>query len=151
MFRQSINKSKTPRIGARLPNRRRAFSLLEVLILVSVIAIIGAAVGRSLQAVAATPVKNDQAFQIETQLISKMESLRATASANFAALDPSTATGLYSDTVTIANITYQRNVTVSYVDPTSAGPADTASVTTCKRVTVTCGGQTLSLFVTQGG
>ena len=136
---------------ARRPVRRRAFSLIEVLVLVSVIAIVGAAVGRSLQAVAATPVKNDQAFQIETQLISKMETLRAMASSNFGSLIPSTATGLYSDTVTIANATYQRNVIVAYVDPNSAGPADTASVTTCKRITVTCGGQTLSLFVTQGG
>jgi type II secretory pathway pseudopilin PulG len=150
------------RIPSPGSSRRRAFSLIEVLILVAVIAVIGAAAGRVLQTVASTPVKNDQAFQIETQLISKMETLRALASSNYAALDPSTATSLYSDTFTISGTTYQRTVTVAYLDATSmntstsaSGPSDSATPPLthpyCKHITVSCAGQSLSDFITEGG
>jgi len=120
----------------------RGFSLLEVLVLVVVIAIVGAAAGRALQTVARTPVLTDQTFQLETQLISKMESIRAMTFDNIAVGSPNST---LSDIVTVSGTTYQRIVTVALADANGDGSAEA----TFKIITVTCGGQSISTMITR--
>ena len=118
----------------------RAFSLLEVLILVVVLAIVGVAAGRALQNLAYTPVKADQTFQIETQLVSKMEAIR---SMPFDTIVVGSPNATLSDIITVGSSNYQRTVTVALADGNGDGLADA----TFKQITVTCGGQTISTYV----
>ena len=120
--------------------RSRAFSLVEVLVLVAVIGIVGAAAGRALQAVVATPVKNDRTFQIETQLISKLEYIR---SLNFNGIMIGSPSSTLSDIVTISGANYQRIVNVSFADANGDGVADVDF----KLVTVTIGDQSVSTYI----
>lgn len=128
--------------GAARSGRGRGFSLMEVLILVAVIAVVGAAAGRALQVVARTPVLTDQNYQIETQLISKMEEIRAMTFDNIAVGSPNST---LSDIVTISGTSYQRTVTVALADANGDGSAEA----NFKQITVTCGGQTISTLITR--
>jgi Tfp pilus assembly protein PilV len=120
----------------------RGFSLLEVLVLVVVIAIVGVAAGQALVNVARTPVAADQNFQIETQLISKMEDIRAMSFDSVAVGSPNST---LSDIVTIAGTDYQRTVTVTLADANGDGLAEAGF----KAITVTCGGQTVSTLISR--
>ena len=105
---------------ARPPEGRpaRAFSLIEVLVLVVVLGIVGAAAGRALQAVVRTPVLTDQSFQLETQIVSKMEDIRAKSFDSVAVGSPN---ATLSDIVTVGGVNYQRTVTVAYADADGNG------------------------------
>lgn len=121
---------------------RRAFSLLEVLVLVVVIGIVGAAAGRALQAVCRTPVLTDQTYQLETQLISKMEAIRAMTFDSIAVGSPN---ATLTDMVTVSGTNYQRTVTVALADANGDGLAEN----NFKLITVTCGGQSISTLITR--
>jgi prepilin-type N-terminal cleavage/methylation domain-containing protein len=121
-------------------NRRRGFSLVEVLILVAVLGIVGAAAGRALQAAAKMPVTTENNLEIETALITKMESIRALAFANIAVGAPN---ATLSDTVTIGGTSYARTVTVALADANGDGNAES----TFKTITVTCNGMTVTTQV----
>jgi prepilin-type N-terminal cleavage/methylation domain-containing protein len=121
---------------------RRGFSLIEVLVLVAVIGIVGAAAGRALQNIARTPVSSDQNFQVETQLISKMEAIRAMGFDSIAVGSPN---GTLTDSVTIGGTSYTRTVTVALADVNGDGAAE-ANV---KVITVTCGAQTVTTLISK--
>src|ERR1035437_1492517 len=129
------DEKEAPPPGSQKPGARRparGFSLMEVLLLVVVLGIVGAAAGQALQAVAKVPSQTDTVFQIETQMISKMEQIRSMTFDNVP-----TGTGL-SDTVQIAGMSYNRTVTVALADPNGGGAS-----ATFKQVTVACGGQSV--------
>ena len=125
---------------ANISPAHRGFSLMEVLVLVVVIAIVGAGAGRALQTVARTPVITDQTYQVETQLISKMESIRAMTFDSIAVGSPNSS---LSDIIVVSGTNYQRTVTVALADANGDGTADN----TFKRITVTCGGQTITTLI----
>ena len=116
---------------------------MEVLVMVVVLGIVGAAAGQALQAMARTPVAADETFQIETQIISKMEELRCQ---TFAAV----VVGSTNSTVSIGDATvggavkyYQMTVVVSLADANGDGVADA----TLKQISITCGGQTMTTLI----
>ena len=121
---------------------RGGFSLMEVLLLVVILGIVGAAAGRALQAVAKVPGQNEQNFQIETLLISKMEQIRSMSFDTIAVGSPSST---LSDTVTVANTSYPRTVTVALAD----GNGDGFAETTFKQITVSCGGQSVTTLISR--
>ena len=123
-------------------NAGRGFSLMEVMVLVVVIAIVGAAAGQALQAVCRTPVMTDRNYQIETQLISKMEAIRAM---GFNAIAVGNPNATLSDIVSVAGTDYQRTVTVALADANGDGTAEA----NFKMVTVTCGSQSVSTLVSR--
>jgi Tfp pilus assembly protein PilV len=57
---------------------RRGYTLVEALLLVTILAITGTGIGQALMAVAHAPYADEQEMLIETQLLSEMEALRAT-------------------------------------------------------------------------
>jgi hypothetical protein len=123
--------------------RRQAFSLMEVLVLVVVLGIVAASAGRALQAVARTPVTTDEVFQIETQMISKMEELRCSA---FDAL----LVGTTNNTISIGDLNipgaakyHQMTVTIELGDPDANGITDA----TFKQLTVSVAGQSITTLV----
>jgi len=131
---------KNKRIHSRA---RRGFSLMEVLVLVVVLGIVGAAAGQALQAMARTPVAADETFQIETQIISKMEELRALSFASVV-VGATTSTVSIGDASVGGNVKYyQMTVTISLADANGDGIADA----TMKQISVTCGGQTMTTMI----
>ena len=116
---------------------------MEVLILVTVIGIVGAAAGRALQAVVDTPVRNDQDFQVETQLISQLEALRAKPFG-----DPALTPGSSTTTFAVGSLNYIMTTTVALGDPTQYDPTS-GSNANCKVITVTCAGQSVCSMITQ--
>jgi hypothetical protein len=128
----------------RTHHRRRAFSLMEVLILVVVLGIVAAAAGRALQAVARTPVTTDEIFQLETQMISKMEELRAQPFDTLI-VGPGTVS-----TVTVGNApgtvkTYQMTVEIALADADGNGLPEA----NFKQVKVSLAGQSITTLVTK--
>jgi hypothetical protein len=115
---------------------------MECLLLVAIMGIMAVASGQALQTIAKSPGQNDQAFQIETQLLSKMESIRAM---SFDGISLGSPNSTLSDSVIVSGQTYQRTVNVALVDGTGDGVADV----NLKQVTVTCGGQSVSTLVTR--
>src|SRR4051794_27466016 len=57
---------------------RRAYTLVEALLLVTILAVTGTGVGQALLSVAHVPAADEREVLIETQLLSQMETLRAT-------------------------------------------------------------------------
>ena len=114
----------------------RGFSLMEVLLLVVVLGIVGGAAGQALQSVAKVPVQADLDLQIETQLISKMESIRSLP------FDSVTVGNLSSltDTVMMNNAQYTRAVTVALADANGDGMTEA----TFKQVTIVCSGHSIN-------
>ena len=122
--------------------RHKGFSLMEVLMLVVVLGIVGAAAGQALRAVERAPVQNDQNFQIETQLISKMEAIRAMTFDNIAVGSPNSD---LSGWVTVGTSSYQCIVTVALADPNGGSSPQN----NFKQITVTCGGQSVTTCITR--
>ena len=147
-----MNKTMQQDRKSRLPRRRRGFTLLEVLLLVGVLGVVGAAAGQAMQVAAKIPSETDMHFQIETRLISKMEEIRAMQFDAIAVGNPST----LSDEVPIGpkDLRYDRRVVVSFADPGNGLALEAyraSSVDTFKKVTVTCGGQSATIFITKYG
>src|SRR5580698_9007270 len=90
------------RVSALGGGASRAFSLIEAMILVTILGIVGAGAGIGLQSTIHTPKAVDNIVAINAGIVSAMETMRANALSNFAGL-----TG-YSDTVTINLKTYPR-------------------------------------------
>jgi type II secretory pathway pseudopilin PulG len=118
------------------------FSLMEVLLLVAVLGIVGAATGKALIAIAKVAPQNDISYQLETRLISKMEEIRSMA---FDAVAVGSPNSTLSDSVTVLNVAYPRTVTVALADGNGDGTADS----TFKQVTVTCGGRSISTLISK--
>src|SRR5690348_14185310 len=118
---------------------QRGFTLLEAMVLMVVLSIVAVGVGVGLQSISRVPTANNLRLAVNSALISKMEELRAT---TFTALTVGTS---LSDTVTLGNTTYTRNVTIATADANSDGTLDSDY----KVVTVTVNGQSLTMWVTQ--
>ncbi|GEM_PF-2234199 len=133
---------KPSRAVRRKTAHRRAFSLLECLMLVVILGIIGVAAGNALQNVAKSPGITNQSLQIETQLISKMEQIRSLPFDSVAIGNPN---ATLSDYVTIGNALYQRTVVVAQADANGDGMADV----NFKSINVTCGGQSITTYISK--
>jgi hypothetical protein len=124
---RAVKKSSFPRRAAR-----RGLSLLETLMLVTILGIVGAGSGLALQTVAKTPSQTDTALTAEATLVSKMEQMK---SVSFDNLTIGDGISPYS-TSTI-------RVSVAYWDPTGGNSPST----NFKRVTVTSNGVSLMTLV----
>jgi hypothetical protein len=118
---------------------------MEVLVLVVVLGIVAAAAGRALQAVARAPVTTDEVFQLETQMISKMEELRAQ---TFDSL----IVGSTQSTISIGDLNipgaaryHQMTVAIALADADSNGIVDA----NFKQITVSVAGQSITTLVTR--
>jgi prepilin-type N-terminal cleavage/methylation domain-containing protein len=120
--------------------RKRGFSLMEVLMLVAILGIVGAAAGKALTAMAKIPGQTDVSYQLETRLVSKLEQIRALPFDSVAVGSPNST---LSDTVVVSNTTYPRTVTVDFADGDGNGSADS----TFKQITVTCAGRSVSTLI----
>ena len=118
---------------------RHALTLLECLILITVLGIMSLGFGIALQSSAHIPDGVDQRMAVHTFLVEKMEDL---ASLDFATISANN--GL-SDTVSVNGQTLPRTVTVAPIDADGGGTADADFL----EVTVTIGGQFLKTRVTQ--
>jgi len=119
--------------------QRRALTLLECLILVTVLGIMSLGFGIALQSSAHIPDGVDQRLAIHTFLVEKMEDI---ASLDFPTISANN--GL-SDTVSVNGQNLARTVTVASIDADGNGTADADFL----EVTVTIGGQFLKTRVTQ--
>jgi type II secretory pathway pseudopilin PulG len=126
----------------RHAKKSKGFSLVEVLLLVVVLGIVGAAAGRALQVIAKVPDQTDQNFQLETRLISKMEQVR---SLGFDAVTVGNPNTTLSDTVTVSGKNYPRIVVVALAD----GDGNAAADATLKQITVTCAGRSVSTLISK--
>ena len=118
---------------------RKGLTLLECVILVTVLGIMSLGFGIALQSSAHIPDGVDDRLAIHTFLVEKMEDL---ASLDFATLSANS--GL-SDTVTVSGQSLARTVTVAQIDADGSGTAEPDFL----EVTVTIGSQYLKTRVTQ--
>ena len=131
-------------IGARTPElrkhrRRRGFTLIEAMFLMTIMSVVALAAGVSLQSLARVPQRNDDQLAIANALVDKIEQLRGTA---FPSL---TVGSSLSDTVTLNNVLYTRSVNIALVDATGGSSPDADF----KQITVTINNRTLSCYVVQ--
>jgi len=117
---------------------RLGFSYIEIMVLVAILGVVGAAGGRMLQTIAKVPSETDTLFQIETGLVSKMEEIRGMRFVDIFEGD------YLSDSVLIGSKWYPRTVSVELANP---GPGVVESF---KHVTITCGGQSVAILFTEG-
>jgi hypothetical protein len=82
---------------------RRGISLLECLMLVTVLGIMGAGAGQALISITKVPGQTNTTLDNETHLVSKMEQLRAM---NYDALTIGTAVDEFSDNNMMVDIAY---------------------------------------------
>jgi len=101
------------------PRRPAAFTLLEALLLVSILGIMGAGIGTALTAMMHSPAQNNISLAVETALLEKMEYLRAQPFASLAA-DVGKATSAYTDLPTIEGTPMRRTVSIVYVVPATS-------------------------------
>lgn len=134
--------TRTHNLTSRARRRAAAFSLMECLMLIVILGIVGVGAGQALQSVAKSAGQTDTAFQIETQLLSKMEQIRALAFDSVAVGAPNSA---LTDTLTINNQSYARTVTVALADANGDGVVEA----NFKQITVTCGGQSVSTCISK--
>ncbi len=132
------------------PHRRRAFSYIEALLLITILGITGAATGRALTAVVHAPAQNNDSFLLETTLVDKMEYLRSLPFSSLAA-DVPHFPSVYSDTSTNAPVIHgdvvPRTVAMWYVVPATGAFSVTA--THMIRVTVSAKGRSLVCLVNE--
>jgi type II secretory pathway pseudopilin PulG len=117
---------------------RKGFTLIEAMMLLTILGIVGLAAGISLQSLTRVPKANDVQLSIASSLTDKMEQLRGTA---FASL----AVGSSNDTVTINNTPYTRSWTIALADANGDGSNDSDF----KQITVTIGSRSLVCYVVQ--
>jgi hypothetical protein len=130
--------------SAIIPRSRssRAFSLLEAVILVTILGIVGVGVGIGLQATVHVPAAVEDRLSTHTFLMQKMEELPTISFASLAAGKDDSGHAL-SDTVLLKGITVARTVTVSTVDGDGNGSPDPDLL----EITVTINGQSLKTRV----
>ncbi len=136
-----------PRSHPRRP-RRRAFTLLEALVLLTVFTIVAIGVSVGLQAAADTTAATDRALAISTELISEAEAWRAIAFTG--AAWPASVPYTLTDTVTMSigggNRTFNRTTTIKNWDPanltTNASPQSNFV-----QLQITIDGQTLTVYL----
>lgn len=113
-------------------NRRAAqqggFTLLEAIIMTTILSIVAVAASVGLQSLVKVPKQNDNQLVISNQLVDRMEQLRGTPFANLAS-------------GSAGNISW----TVTTVDPTGGG----SPKADFKQITVTQSGRSISCYVTQ--
>ena len=129
-------------------NRPRGFTLLEALLLVVILGISGAAIGRALAAMTKSPEQNNNRLATDAALLDKMESLRATPWAQLAA-DATNSSSAFTDTVSLSDtsLTVTRTVYIIYIDPATLNPS--GSATHMLEVNVTIGNDTLTDMLNQ--
>jgi Tfp pilus assembly major pilin PilA len=119
--------------------RGRGFTLIEAIVLVTVMSVVAVAAGVGLQAVAKVPTQTDATMGINNALVDAMEQWKAKSWATMAS-----STG----TVTVNGRSYTRTVTVADADPASPEGGGTAKAD-FRRITVTIGSQTLRSYATK--
>jgi type II secretory pathway pseudopilin PulG len=128
-----------PTPAARRAIAPRAFTLIEAMILVTILGIVGLGAGIGLQSTIHTPKAVDNILAVNAAIVSAMEQMRANAISNFSGLAG------YSDTVTINSVTYNRTVTVAAL----TAPDGSGATTDYKQITVQIGSQSMVCIVTQ--
>ena len=109
----------TPGEAALRPSSRqgmrkcRAYTLVEALLLVTILAVTGTGIGEALLSVAHVPANDEHELLIETQLLSQMETLRATWQ--------SLPWGSSSAQITIGGNTYTMIIDKEKADPNGQG------------------------------
>jgi len=119
--------------------KQRGVTLIECVILVTVVSIVSLGFGIALQTSARTPYVVNQRLDIHTRIVEKMEDLSSLSFATLAANS-----GL-SDNVTVGSTTYTRTVAVAYVDADGVSGVESDFL----EVTVTINGQSLKTRVTK--
>lgn len=117
----------------------RGLTLLEALILITIVGVAGTGVGVGLHAVAKVPTAVDERLAIHNRLVEKMEEL---ASMDFDTLNSGVSR---SDTFLIGNRTYNRTVTIALADADGSGGAESDYLA----ITVTVNNQSLSTRLTK--
>ena len=125
--------------------RRRAFTLLESIFLMTILSIVSLGAGVSLSALAKVPTQNDTILAINGKVIDCMEQMRSTAASNFSGL-VAEATSLTNTNpgVLINGKYYSCSVTAAQANPDGSG-----NKTDFYQVTVTIGSQSMSTYVVQ--
>jgi prepilin-type N-terminal cleavage/methylation domain-containing protein len=126
----------------KISSKKRGFSLMEVLMLVAILGIVGAAAGRALISMGKVPGQTDLSYQLETRLISKLEEIRAL---HFDTVAVGSPNPTLSDYVGVSGVSYPRTVTVVLADGDGNGSADA----TFKQVTVTLAGRSISTLISR--
>ena len=135
-----LKQSERPRI------RTRGFTLLEALLLVTVLAITGVATGRALTSMIHSPKQNDSDLSIETALLDKMEFLHSLSFATLAA-EVGKSQSAYTDNVTISGASSARVVSVAYIVPSTG--AVSGSPTNMLQLAVSLNGKSFVTLVNQ--
>lgn len=118
-------------------SRHRGLTLVEALIVMTIMSIIAVAAGVALQSLARVPERNDDQLVVSNALVDKMEQFRGmTVPALLAA--PSG-----SDTSPVNNLA--RSWTIVKADPKLGSSPQNDFV----QITVTCGGRSLTSYLTQ--
>lgn len=126
-------------MGTVMGSRRKTagFSLLEAVILVTIMSIVAVAAGVGLQSIVRIPKAADNVLAINRQLASDMEQLKAGGWAGLTV-------GVTNNNVTINGTSYARTITIAQANPDGSG-----NKTDFEQVTVTIGNQSVSTYVTQ--
>jgi hypothetical protein len=124
---------KTP-ISQTRRQRPTGFTLLEALLLVSILGIVAAGIGSALRAVTHVPTENNSTLLAETALLEKMEYLRSLPFATLAA-DVGRSPSNFTDSPIINGTATPRTVSIVHVVPATS--AVSFASTHMLRITVT--------------
>ncbi|MEI8194964.1 MAG: hypothetical protein WCI73_03550, partial [Phycisphaerae bacterium] len=129
---------------------KRAFTLIEVLILLTVFAIIGVGVGVGLQSISQVPRANSRMLGVAAELNSEADYWKALAWGN--APWPASLPYNATDTVTIKiggqNVTLNRTVSIQIWDPNNLA-TNSSPKTDFARVLITIDAQSIAFFTTK--
>lgn len=126
--------------------RNSGFTLLEALLLVTVLGIGGAATGRALTAMAHSPEQNNNALAVEASLLDKMEYLHSVAFSTLAS-DVGKGTSSFTDLPTIEGTPMNRVVSIVYIVPATGSTS--VAATHMVQVTVTIDGKSVISLVNE--
>jgi type II secretory pathway pseudopilin PulG len=113
--------------------RKTAFTMVESMILVSMLGMSAAVVGQSMSTMVTSATRNNLILQINDQLLSQMEYLRG----NYTTM----AVGKSTQSVTINNVIYIMTSDIEQADP------GTGNQTTFLSLTVSLNGQQMTTYV----